>query len=182
MAEKVAIAFLVLLVAGTIFLCFAINMYLGLSVLLLTAFSFWFYLGVKKRKVNLAMAELAEKTGLRFEKSLLKYGKVKGTYRGMEVEIAVYSDANAFGGSAAMLSAFTGEGALAALEIRNFTGMKIKHSKRIARQRILSPEFPLIAIDSKELKLMLPHVSSSSAEMRENLELLCEIAWKEKLD
>jgi len=47
---------------------------------------------VKKKKVDNAFSKVAKDTGLSFHKSIVKYATLKGTYKGFETEIGVYSE------------------------------------------------------------------------------------------
>jgi len=176
LAEKIAIGFLGLLLLTTVGLCFWIDLYLGLFVLIFSLGVLWFIYRVRKRKIDLAMAHLAQETGLSFNKSFFKYGTVTGNYKGFDVEIGVYSDLNAFGGIGILMASLTGEGVLAALEIRNFTGIKIKLPSEIQEKRLISEDFPVVIARKNELCLMFPYVSSDKKEIKRHLDSLCETA------
>ncbi|MCD6454556.1 MAG: hypothetical protein J7L62_04570 [Candidatus Aminicenantes bacterium] len=176
MGEKIAFGFIGILVLTAIGLCFFINLYLGFFVLVFSAGIFWWIYRVRKRRIDRAMAYLAQQTGLSFNKNFFKYGTVTGNYKGFEVEIGVYSDLNAFGGIGILMASLTGEGVLAALEIRNFTGIKIKLPSEIQEKRLISEDFPLIITNKDELYLMLPYVSSNEREIKRHLDSLCETA------
>jgi len=75
-----------------------------------------------------------------------------------------------------LLTSLTGEAALATIDIRNFTGIKIKHNLGIQERRVISDEFPLIVADKDEIYLMLSLVSADSGEIKRNLDRLCKLA------
>jgi len=176
MGEKIAFGFLGILLLGMLVLCFWINLYLGLFLLVFSTAIIWWIYGVKKKKVDLAMAEAAKKTGLSFQRHPLKYGTIRGSYKGLETEIGVYTDTGSFGGMGVLLTSLSGKGALASLDIRNFTGIKIKHNLGIQRKEVISDGFPLIVADKDEIYLMLPHVSVDAREIERNLDKLCKVA------
>ncbi len=176
MGEKIAFGFLGILLLGVIVLCFLINFYLGFFILVFSIAVFWWIYGVRKRKVDSAMSQVSKETGLSFKRHPLKYGTLKGTYKGYETEIGVYTDTGAFGGAGVILASLTGEGALATLEIRNFTGIKIKHNSEIKEKKVISDDFPVIVADKDEIYMMLPYVSADPKEIKRNLDRLCKLA------
>ena len=175
MGEKIAFGFIGILVLSAIGLCFLINLYLGFFVLIFSVGVFWWIYGVRKRKVDHAMAEVAKDTGLSFHKDLIKHGTVKGIYKGFETEIGVYTDIDAFGGIGTILTSITGSAGFSALNIRNFTGIKMKHNLEIKDRKIISEEFPVIVAQKSEMFLMLPHVSYNPGEIKRNLNKLCKV-------
>ena len=129
---------------------------------------------MKKKKVDIAFSEVAKDTGLSFHRSLLKYGKLKGNYKGYETEIGVYSDINAFGGIGVLLTSLSGEGAFAALEIRNFTGIRIRHNLELEKKKLISECNPLIVIDRDWAYLAMDSVCNASSSIKKHLHKLAE--------
>jgi hypothetical protein len=119
------------------------------------------------------MSEVAKNTDLSFQKHLLKYGVLKGVYKGFETEIGVYADTDAFGGIGTLLTSVSGWGSFSALNIRNFTGIKIKHSLGSWQNKVIS-ENPLIIINKDEIYLMLPTVLTDAKKIEKNLNKLCQ--------
>ncbi len=181
MAEEIAFAFIGILILGAIALCLSINLYLGLSLLIFSVVVVWWIFGVKKKKVDRAMAELAKDTGLSFNKSLLKYGTVTGKYNGIETEIGVYKDANSFGGMGVIIGSLTGEGALASLNIRNFTGIRMRHDLAVSGSKMISDNDPFIGIDKEWIYLALPHVSEDKIEIKNYINTLYSLANSEQI-
>jgi len=129
----------------------------------------------KKRKVDNAFSQVAKDTSLSFHKSFLKYGTLEGRYKGHDTEIGVSSDTDAFGGIGTLLTSLTGEGALATLDIRNFTVMKIRHNLTIEDKQVISDDSPRIVADKNWIYLTLPHVSNDAREIEKNLDKLCRV-------
>jgi hypothetical protein len=175
MGEKIAFGFLGILLLGALVLCFWLNLYLGLFILIFSIFVFWWIYGVRKRKIDSAMAKVAKDTDLSFHKDFFKYGTLKGKYKGYETEIGVYNDLDAFGGIGTILTSITGSAGFSALNIRNFTGIKMKHNLEIKDRKIISEEFPVIVAQKNEVYLMLPHVSYNPGEIKRNLNKLCKV-------
>lgn len=176
MGEKIAFGFIGILVLGAIALLFLINLYLGIFVLIFTIGVFWWIYGVRKRKVDSAMHQVSIETGLSFTRDPLKYGMLKGTYKGFETEIGVYTDTDVFGGAGVILTSLTGDAAFSTLEIRNFTGIKMKHNSEIKEKKVISDDFPVIVADKDEIYMMLPYVSVDPKEIKRNLNRLCKLA------
>jgi len=175
MGEKIAFGFIGILLLGALGLCFWINLYLGFFILVFSIGVFWWIYGVKKKKVDNAFSKVAKDTGLSFHRNFLKYGTLKGNYRGHEAEIKVSSSTDAFGGMGTLLVSLTGEGALATLDIRNFTVMKIKHNLTIEDRQIISDNSPLIVADKNWIYLTLPYVSNDAKEIKQLLDKLCRV-------
>jgi len=175
MKEKIALLVPGFLLLAASALCFWINLYLGFFVLVFSAGVLWLMCGVKKKKVDRAMSQVAEKTGLVFQKSFLKYGTLTGNYKGYDTEVGVYSDTGAFGGLGVLFASLSGEGILATMEIRNFTGIRMRHNLALDGEKIISEEGPCIVVDKEWAYLILPHVSEDKQELKNNLDRLYRV-------
>jgi len=175
MGEKIAFFFIGILVIFTLVLCFWLNFYLGLFVFIFSvSVIVWIY-GVKKKKIDKVLAEVARDTGLSYNKNLLKYGSLRGKYKGYETEIGIYTDTDAFGGLGTILASITGSGSMAALNIRNFTGIKIKHNLNLRKSKVISKAFPKIIAHGNEIFLIFPYISDEKEEIKKYLEKLINI-------
>ena len=176
--EKIGYVFVAILLILAISLCFWISIYLGLFVLLFSIGVIWWIYGVKKKRVDEAMNKVAHRLGLKFYRDPFKYGIIKGEYRGYNVEIGVYTDFNAFGGAGVILTSLSGKGAFSALDIHNFTGIKIKLDSEFKESKVISDKFPLILMEGNEIKLIFPYVSSDPREIETNLLYLVNLVEK----
>ena len=175
MGERIGFIFLALLLTAALLLCFFINLYLGVAVFAFSAGVLIWILRVRKKKVDSTMQELAKHTGLSFSSHPLRYGKVWGNYRGLEVEISVCSGSEARAGLGPLLTSLTGSAAFSTLDIHNLTRIRIFHTLS-PESKLIIQQMPLIILDQKELTLFLPYVSTSSAELKTLLNHLHHIS------
>ena len=162
-------AFLILLVVA---LCFWINFYFGLVMLLFVGGVLWWIMVKRKKKVDQVLLSLAREFDFDVEKSALKYWQVRGEYKGYPVEIGVYKDFDAFGGIGTLLTALTGEAAWSTLNIRNFMGIKLVHNLNLPEGKILAEGFPAIATTKNEIYLFFSGVFASQEEIKRGLNKL----------
>ncbi|MCP2520231.1 hypothetical protein NLD30_07280 [SCandidatus Aminicenantes bacterium Aminicenantia_JdfR_composite] len=175
MAEKIAFLIIGALVIFTFILCFWLNFYLGLFMLIFSICVIWWIYGVRKKKIDKVLADVAKDIGLSCNKSLLKYASLRGKYKGFETEIGIYNDIDAFGGLGTILASITGSGSMATLNIRNFTGIRIKHNLHFKKSKVISETFPKIIAHGNEIFLIFPNISDKKEEIKKHLENLINI-------
>lgn len=173
--EKIAFFFVGILVLIAVAICFLLNVFFGVFMLLFTVGVFWWTYGVKKKKTDNVLLELAKETGLSCNRSALKYYSLSGIYRGHEVEVSIERSLDALGGAGALLAATTGTAAYAAMEIRNFTAIKMRHGLSSVKDEIISNDWPKIVVHGEKLTLALPYVSNDKEEIIRGLDTLSEI-------
>lgn len=143
-----------------------------IPVIIISIIAFGYIYGVKKKRVEKALYELANKTKLTYDKHRLRYSFVKGEYQGFEVEVGVYNGYNIGKGLTGFI--LTGKGSMTAMGITNFSAIKLKHKKPIKKKRIKSN----IIITENELILNYPIVVEDSSTLKKGLDKLVTLAKK----
>lgn len=152
------------------FIDFLLIVILPVIVLAITAFGYVY--GVRKKKIEAVLQELAEKSGLKYDKRRVRYSFVRGDYKGYEVEVGVYNGYSL--GKGLIGFSLTGHGSMAAMGISNFSAIKLKHGKKIKDKKRKGN----VIITSDELILNYPVVLDNASTLRNGLDKLVKIARK----
>jgi len=174
MGEKIGYGISALLLLLVLGLCFWINIYFGLAVLLFVLGVFWWIYGKRKKRVDRTLLALAQEMNLDVEKSALKYFRVKGEYRGYPVEIGVHKRVDAWGGVGTILTSLTGEAGWSALDIQNFMGIKLVHNLDLPEERLISKSFPYQVTGRNEIYGFFPDVFPTREEIKRGLNRLAK--------
>ena len=158
---------LALLLLGALALFFWLHPLMGLFMTLLMGGVFWWIYGVRKPKVDHVLEEVARQSGLTVERSRIAYHKLRGKFRGYDTEVGVYKSHEA--GVGAQLTVLTGEAGWSALDIRNFTAIKMKHGLPLQREIALSSG---IVATPREVVLEFPYVSQDANEILRGMKRL----------
>jgi hypothetical protein len=169
-AKTIGYGLVALLLLASISLCFLINLYLGLFVALLVIGTFVWVYGFNKKKVDRVMAEVADETGLSYIPSRVTYARLEGDYKGFETEVSVRADRDF--GPGAIAATETGTAGMAAMDIRNYTSIRMRHGLHIPEEVILSKTRPRVVARASDIVLALPHVSNEKEEIVDGLHLL----------
>ena len=170
MAKTIGYGFVALLVLASIGITFLINIYLGLVVALLVVGTFIWVYGFNKNKVDRVMAAVADETGMSYVPSWVTYARLEGNYSGYETEVSVRADREF--GLGAITAPETGMAGMAAMDIQNYTGIRMRHGLQLPEEVVLSKKWPRILVRTNEIILALPHVSNKKEEIVEGLQLM----------
>ncbi len=174
MREKISFVLVGSLLIIAIALTFWIHAALGLVVLLFCLAVFGYIYGVYKKRIDQVLAEVAKRTGLRYQKGTLTHGVLKGKYRGYDTEVGVYSSFDGMGGLGTLLTATTGMAGLSTLDIQNVTTIRMTHDLPVSEEKIISRDWPTVLVQRGRIVLSLPYVSRSADEIVRCLERLAE--------
>jgi len=129
----------------------------------------WVY-GFNKKKVDHVLQEVAAETGLSYIPSWVSYARLEGPFSGYETEVSVRADREF--GLGAITAVETGLSGLAAMDIHNYTGIRMHHGLDLPEEIVLSKHWPRIITHSNEAVLAMPHVSRSREEIVQALQLM----------
>lgn len=153
-------------------LCFWLNIYFGLILLLFIVGVLWWIMVKRKKRFDQVLVALAQELGFDVEKSTLKYFRVKGEYKGYPVAIGIQKNLDAMGRAGTLLTTLTGEAAWSTLDIRNFMSIKLVHNLNLSQGLLLAKGFETIATSPNETYYFFPDEFPPKEEIKKGLNQL----------
>jgi len=151
--EKIAWTFIGLLIIGALTICFLLNLWLGISTLLITIGAFAFaYKG--KGRIDQTIASAATELGLKYHPSRLTYGSITGEYNGYQTEITPEGGSDHMG------------------TVTSFTRIKMRAGYNLGMRESIEHDDLKITVYDNEAYIDLSYLCTDPEKLREYLDKL----------